>query len=224
METVDDLYVEKLASAIDFMIENDVFADNTKLAACDCGKCKECKAAEKKKGGKKEEKDSKEDDKEDDKEEGGEPTDRAAAFKAMLMGKKASAQASSGLADLLRSKLQTKLASKEATEHKNNLSVIGDILARLRPEQDEVKESSDSTEPEEQTEEFYEDPEGSEEEKISADGEATLASMLEEADGGDTDTADENVSSGVKTAASQDVSLSTFLRESLLRKLGQAEV
>ena len=232
---VDYVYVEKLASAVDYLIENSdlvVKEAEGEMAYEEAPPAKEEKSEKpekkedskdrlkalfaKRKGEKKDEKkepksEDKSEDKSEGKEEASDDESKEASFKNAV--------------EKLRGNLLSKVASQETDK---SVSFVNKLVSRLNASAaKEVAEEkvAEATEPEVPAAETAETTDTVvEEAKEASGGRPTLASMLETARGGSADNAEESVSGGVKTAAGQDVSLSDLLKGSLLKKIGQTEV
>lgn len=227
-DTVDYVYVEKLASAVEFLLDNESL--HIKEAAGDMPEPKKDDGDKKdrlkallskkkddapSKSEDKDDDDDDDDDKDDEKEDKDDDDDdkeeKKAPSKEMVFG---------SAVNKLRDKLKNKVASAEKTETD---SFVEGLVARLQ-ESSHSEKTAKKTEPEVSDAQMAEpDVKDGEEAKEASENEATLAGMLQAAQGGSADSAEESASGGVKTAASQDVSLSNLLKGSLLRRIGQTE-
>ena len=196
----DPVYVEKLASAVEFLLEDTPVTEKT-------AETKEASETA--------------------------PTNKE-RLKALLTAKKGNSAEEEAVkeaspTDALRDKLMAKVAKKADP----NQNLIDALVAKLQEQEtDEVvdepeveKESQQQIEPEDSEDTAVEtSSEEDGETKESSEKGLDLATLLDEAEEESSDEAEKSVSEGVKTAASQDSSLSTFLKASLFAKVGRTEV
>lgn len=235
---VDYTYVEKLATAVDYLIENNIIlvksAESDMSArmapaqeSSEAEKAVDAKASEKMKNilmskikavkklnetpserkadSKKSKGSDKEEDKKEMKDEASEEEEKSASF--------------TDAVGRLKEHLVSKVASAEEAY---DGGLIDSIISRLS--EDTYEEIAEEEEPEVLDASTVEASLEAEEAKEASEGVATLASMLEDAESGRADDADTSTPVGMKTAASQDDSLSLLLKGSLLKRIGQTEV